>query len=63
MSFHRNAKRGLACRFALERAIEDGTTLKVAAAAFSVSSAAAHRGWHRWLEAGEEPRPHAVVSV
>src|SRR5437870_9183615 len=56
MSLHRNAKLGLAGRFALVRAIEDGLSLKAAAAAFSVSPATAHRWWHRWLEAGEEAR-------
>jgi transposase InsO family protein len=56
MSFHRNAKLGLAGRYALVCAIQDGLTLKAAAAAFSVSPATAHRWWHRWLEAGEEAR-------
>jgi transposase InsO family protein len=56
MSFHRNAKLGLAGRLALVRAIEGGLSLKAAAAAFSVSPATAHRWWHRWLEAGEEAR-------
>ena len=56
MSFHRNAKLGLAGRLALVRAVEDGLSLKAAAAAFSVSPATAHRWWHRWLEAGEEAR-------
>ena len=56
MSLHRNAKLGLAGRFALVREIEGGMTLKAAAAAFSVSPATAHRWWHRWLEAGEEAR-------
>jgi transposase len=54
MSLHRNAKLGLAGRYALVSAIAGGMTLKVAAAAFSVSPAAAHRWWHRWLEASEE---------
>ena len=54
MSQHRNAKLGLAGRFALVRAIEGGMSLKAAAAAFSVSPATAHRWWHRWLEASEE---------
>src|SRR3954465_949955 len=57
MSNHRNAKLGLAGRYALVCAIQDGLTLKAAAAAFSVSPATAHRWWHRWLEAGEEARP------
>jgi transposase InsO family protein len=56
MSFHRNAKLGLAGRHALVRAIEDGLTLKEAASRFSVSPATAHRWWHRWAEAGEEAR-------
>jgi transposase InsO family protein len=56
MSFHRNAKLGLAGRYALVCSIESGMTLKAAAAAFSVSPATAHRWWHRWLEAGEEAR-------
>jgi transposase InsO family protein len=56
MSFHRNAKLGLAGRYALVSAIAAGMTLKAAAAAFSVSPATAHRWWHRWLEAGEEAR-------
>ena len=54
MSFHRNAKLGLAGRHALVCAVEEGMTLKAAAAAFSVSTATAHRWWHRWTEAGEE---------
>ena len=56
MSFHRNAKLGLAGRHALVSAIAGGMTLKQAAACFSVSPATAHRWWHRWLEAGEEAR-------
>ncbi len=56
MSFHRNAKLGLAGRHALVRAVESGMTLKAAATTFSVSPATAHRWWHRWLEAGEEAR-------
>ena len=56
MSFHRNAKLGLAGRLALVRAVEDGLSLKQAAAAFSVSPATAHRWWHRWIEAGEDAR-------
>ena len=56
MYLHANAKLGLAGRFALVRAIEEGMSVKAAAAAFSVSPATAHRWWHRWLEAGEEAR-------
>ena len=56
MSFHRNAKLGLAGRYALVCAVEEGLSLKAAAAAFSVSPATAHRWWHRWQAAGEEAR-------
>jgi transposase InsO family protein len=56
MSFHRNAKLGLAGRYALVCAVEGGMTLKAAAAAFSVSPATAHRWWHRWLDGSEEAR-------
>jgi transposase len=50
MRVHANAKLGPAGRFALVRAIEEGLSLKAAAAAFSVSPATAHRWWHRWLD-------------
>ena len=56
MSFHRNAKLGLAGRYALVSAIAEGMTLKAAAAAFSVSPATAHRWWHRWQGASEDAR-------
>jgi transposase InsO family protein len=56
MYLHANAKLGLAGRFALVRAIEEGMSLKAAAAAFSVSPATAHRWWHRWREGGEDAR-------
>ena len=56
MTLHRNAKLGLAGRFALVQAIEGGMSLKAAAAAFSVSPATAHRRWRRWSEAGVDAR-------
>jgi transposase InsO family protein len=56
MYLHANAKLGLAGRFALVRAVEDGLSLRQAAAVFNVSPATAHRWWHRWLGAGEEAR-------
>jgi transposase InsO family protein len=52
MDLHANAKLGLSGRYALVRAIEQGSSLKAAAAAFAVSPATAHRWWHRWLEGG-----------
>src|SRR4051812_6317053 len=54
MYLHANAKLGLAGRLALVCAVEDGLSLKAAAAAFSVSPATAHRWWHRWLDGGRE---------
>jgi transposase InsO family protein len=54
MYLHANAKLGLAGRLALVRAVEEGLSLRAAAAAFSVSSATAHRWWHRWLDGGRE---------
>ena len=54
MYLHANAKLGLAGRLALVRAVEEGCSLKAAAAAFSVSPATAHRWWHRWLDGGRQ---------
>ena len=54
MYLHANAKLGLAGRCALVGAIDQGMTLKAAAAAFSVSPATAHRWWHRWLDGGRQ---------
>jgi transposase InsO family protein len=56
MILHRNAKLGLAGRFALVQAIEGGMSMKAAAAAFSVTPATAHRWWHRWQAASGEAR-------
>ena len=56
MYLHANAKLGLAGRRALVCAIEDGRSLKAAAACFNVSPATAHRWWHRWLDANQEAR-------
>jgi transposase len=56
MYLHANAKLGLAGRFALVKAVEEGMSLKAAAVAFRVSPATAHRWWHRWLEACAEAR-------
>ena len=63
VNLHANAKLGLAGRLALVRAVEDGLSLKAAAAAFSVSPATAHRWWHRWLDGGRGGAADAVVSV
>ena len=55
MYLHANARLGLAGRLALVHAIEEGLSLKAAAAAFSVSPATVHRWWHRWLDGDREP--------
>jgi transposase-like protein len=60
MLLHANAKLGLAGRLAMVRAVEDGLSLKGAAAAFSVSPATVHRWWHRWLSGGR--RASALVD-
>ena len=54
MLLHANAKLGLAGRLALVRAVEEGLSLRAAAAAFAVAPATAHRWWHRWLDGGRE---------
>jgi transposase InsO family protein len=56
MLVHANAKLGLAGRLALVRAVEDGLTMRAAAAAFRVSPATAHRWWHRWIDGGRQPQ-------
>ena len=60
MVLHRNAKLGLAGRYALVRAVEDGWSLKAAAAAFSVSPATACRWSRRWRAAGATDRATLV---
>jgi transposase InsO family protein len=56
MDLHRNAKLGLAGRYALARAVEDGMSLRAAAVAFSVSPATACRWSRRWRTAGDQER-------
>ena len=56
MLVHANAKLGLAGRLALVSRIEEGVTMRAAAAAFQVSPATAHRWWHRWVDGGRRPQ-------
>jgi transposase InsO family protein len=49
-------KLGLAGRLELVRLIEDGATLRAAAAALGVAPATAHRWWHRWRAASDGQR-------
>jgi len=56
MQLHRNAKLGLAGRFALVKAIEAGCSIREAARRHGVSPATACTWWQRWREAGEEER-------
>ena len=60
MQFHRNAKLGLAGRHELVRAIEQGVSIRQAAASFRVSPATAHRWWRRWQQAGAPERAGLV---
>src|SRR6266540_6359306 len=60
MVLHRNAKLGLAGRYALVCAVEDGCSLKAAAAAFSVSPATACRWSRRWRAASGAERTTLV---
>jgi transposase InsO family protein len=47
---------GLRARFELVQAIENGATLRAAAAASNVAPATAHRWWQRWKNASEAER-------
>src|SRR5262245_2198789 len=49
-------KLGLAGRLELVRLVEQGSTLRAAAAALNVAPATAHRWWHRWRQASEAER-------
>jgi transposase InsO family protein len=52
----RRCKLGLAGRRELVGLVEQGSTLRAAAAALGVAPATAHRWWHRWRAASEEDR-------
>ncbi len=52
----RRCKLGLQGRLELVTLIEQGSTLRAAAAALSVAPATAHRWWHRWLAASPAER-------
>ena len=54
MHLHANAALGLAGRRRLVGLIEQGHSIRAAAAALSVAPATAHRWWHRWAGAGRE---------
>jgi transposase InsO family protein len=56
MSLHRNAKLGLAGRYALVMAIERGCSIREAARRHGVSPATACAWSHRWRAASEEER-------
>ena len=56
MRLHRNAKLGLAGRFALVSAIAAGVSIREAARRHGVSPATACGWWHRWRDASEEER-------
>jgi transposase InsO family protein len=56
MQLHRNAKLGLAGRYALVTVIEGGVSIREAARRHGVSPATACTWWHRWRQASEEQR-------
>jgi transposase InsO family protein len=56
MNVHGNAKLGPAGRRALVDSVEQGASLRLAAARFGVSVATAHRWWSRWRQASEHQR-------
>ena len=59
MQLHANAALGLAGRRRLVGLIEQGHSVRAAAAALSVAPATAHRWWHRWADAEPSPTGHA----
>src|SRR5262245_6680276 len=56
MQLHANAALGPAGRRRLALLIEQGHSLRAAAAALSVAPATAHRWWHRWRAADSQAR-------
>src|SRR3954470_5733527 len=56
----RRCKLGLQGRHELVSLIEQGSTLRAAAAALSVAPATAHRWWHRWQAATAHERASLV---
>lgn len=60
----RRCKLGLAGRLELVSLVEQGSSLRAAAAALNVAPATAHRWWHRWREAcGEERASRACLRT
>jgi transposase InsO family protein len=52
----RRCKLGLRARWELVQLVEQGSTLRAAAAALNVAPATAHRWWHRWRQATDAER-------
>ena len=59
----RRCKLGLQGRLELVTLIEQGSTLRQAAACLSVAPATAHRWWHRWRAASDGRARVAGVSA
>jgi transposase InsO family protein len=57
----RRCKLGLAGRLEPVRLVEQGYSLRAAAAAVGVAPATAHRWWHRWQAASEQERASGVA--
>jgi transposase InsO family protein len=60
MQLHANAALGPAGRRRLVGLVEQGHSLRAAAAALGVAPATAHRWWHRWIGADEAARRSGV---
>jgi transposase InsO family protein len=60
MQLHANAALGPAGRRRLVGLVEQGYSLRAAAAALSVAPATAHRWWHRWVGADQDARRTGV---
>ncbi|MFN2471244.1 MAG: IS481 family transposase [Gaiellaceae bacterium] len=63
MQLHRNAKLGLAGRFALVSAVESGVSIREAARRHGVSPATACEWWHRWRDASASERGSLVCLL
>jgi transposase InsO family protein len=60
MQLHANAALGPAGRRRLVLLVEQGCSLRAAAAALNVAPATAHRWWHRWMGADADARRSGV---
>jgi transposase len=57
MQLHAHAALGPVGRRRLVELVEQGSSLRAAAAALNVAPATAHRWWHRWAKPNASSRP------